>query len=236
MKVYRMLEMKTAIVAVAAMTISISNAFAQGGWTDDGSIVRLTTSTDLVGIGTSSPSNTLTVKSTSWSEGLRLAYDGTDYGVIIAATDGLLFRKYGSSGTDIAFSFRNDGDTHLIDVLANGNVGIGDASPSEKLEVNANIKCDTIKCDAVKINGWTLNAPDYVFAPGYKKPSLAEVERYIKKNRHLPDVPSATEIQNEGLDLSQMNLALLKQVEILVLHTIEQDKRIEALEKEMKRK
>jgi len=65
---------------------------------------------------------------------------------------------------------------------------------------------------------------DYVFEPDYKLTSLSEVEAYTKEHKHLPEVPSATEIGKSGLDLAQMNLVLLKKVEELTLHAIEQQK------------
>ncbi|MBN2038381.1 MAG: InlB B-repeat-containing protein [Chitinispirillaceae bacterium] len=107
-------------------------------------------------------------------------------------------------------------------------VGIGVPAPTEKLEV-----AGTVKCNAVKINGWTLNAPDYVFAPGYKKPTIAEVEQYIKKNRHLPGVKSAAEIKENGLDLVEMNMILLQKIEELTLYAIEQQKQIQELNKKI---
>jgi hypothetical protein len=68
--------------------------------------------------------------------------------------------------------------------------------------------------------------PDYVFEPDYKLTSLSEVEAYTKEYKHLPEVPSATEIGKSGLDLAQMNLVLLKKVEELTLHAIAQQKEI----------
>lgn len=74
------------------------------------------------------------------------------------------------------------------------------------------------------------NVADYVFEPGYKLPPLAEVEAYTKEHKHLPEVPSASEIEAKGLDLAAMNLVLLKKVEELTLHTIELEKRVKAME------
>lgn len=71
---------------------------------------------------------------------------------------------------------------------------------------------------------------DYVFEPDYKLMPLAEVEAFTKTNKHLPEVPSAAEIEKSGLDLAKMNLLLLKKVEELTLHTIELEKRLKAVE------
>ena len=74
------------------------------------------------------------------------------------------------------------------------------------------------------------HVPDYVFEPDYKLMPLAEVEAFTKANKHLPEVPSAAEIEKSGLDLAKMNLLLLKKVEELTLHTIELEKRLKAVE------
>ncbi len=74
---------------------------------------------------------------------------------------------------------------------------------------------------------------DYVFEPSYKLPSLSEVEAFAKEHKHLPEVPSAKEIERGGLDLAQMNLVLLKKVEELTLHAIDQQKAIEEQRQEI---
>ncbi|MBY0432780.1 MAG: hypothetical protein K2U26_01590 [Cyclobacteriaceae bacterium] len=73
--------------------------------------------------------------------------------------------------------------------------------------------------------------PDYVFEPDYDLPSLEETETFIKENKHLPEVPSATEIDKDGMSLNDMNVILLKKVEELTLHLIQMKKEIEELKK-----
>ncbi|MDP5198311.1 hypothetical protein [Flavobacterium sp. DG2-3] len=98
-----------------------------------------------------------------------------------------------------------------------GNVGIGTSAPREKLSVNGNIRSKEVKVEAV-------NWPDYVFEEDYKIKSLESLEKYIKENKHLPEVPSAKEIADNGLELGEMNKTLLKKVEELTLYLIEQNK------------
>jgi hypothetical protein len=74
--------------------------------------------------------------------------------------------------------------------------------------------------------------PDAVFKKDYSLKSLPELESYVIKNKHLPDVPSAKEIEKDGIALGKMNNVLLKKVEELTLYVIEQDKKVEALKKE----
>ena len=72
------------------------------------------------------------------------------------------------------------------------------------------------------VGATTLNVPDYVFEEGYDLRPLSEVASFVAANRHLPDVPSAADVAREGLDVTQMQMALLKKVEELTLYTLEQ--------------
>lgn len=93
----------------------------------------------------------------------------------------------------------------------------------------------SVSAKSIKINNWTIDAPDYVFEPGYKLTSLHETELFVSKNKHLPEIPSAAQMKNNGIDLAEMNMKLLQKVEELTLHAIEQNKRIEKLETQGRR-
>ncbi len=71
------------------------------------------------------------------------------------------------------------------------------------LDVNGVIHAKEVKIEA---SPW----PDYVFAPDYKLPTLQEVARHIEENQHLPGIPSAAEVAEEGVDLGAMNAKLLQ--------------------------
>jgi hypothetical protein len=121
----------------------------------------------------------------------------------------------------------------------NGNVGIGTYNPSEKLTVNGKILCEEIEV----IQNVT---PDYVFQKyytgnsilknDYKMLSLEEIEAFTKANHHLPNVPSSEDIKENGLQLKEMTNILLEKIEELTLYTIEQEKRIKALEAKLSKK
>ncbi|MDD3629824.1 MAG: hypothetical protein PHF55_02180 [Bacteroidales bacterium] len=70
--------------------------------------------------------------------------------------------------------------------------------------------------------------------PNYNLMPLKELEQYICKNKHLPDVPTQDEISKDGMDVYEMNAILLKKVEELTLYVIEQQKQIEQLENKIK--
>jgi hypothetical protein len=108
------------------------------------------------------------------------------------------------------------------------NVGVGTTSPDEKLTVKGKIHAQEVKVDMLG-----ALVPDYVFANDYKLKSLQEVESYIKQNNHLPEIPSAQEIEKNGLMLAEMNMSLLKKMEEMTLYMIEQEKRLSAQSKEI---
>jgi len=114
---------------------------------------------------------------------------------------------------------------------SNAYVGIGTTNPDSMLTVAGNIHSQEVKV--------TLNAgvvvPDYVFANDYKLKSLQEVEKYIKQNSHLPEIPSAKEVEANGLMLGEMNMSLLKKIEELTLYLIEQNKKYTELEKRLEK-
>ncbi len=60
---------------------------------------------------------------------------------------------------------------------------------------------------------------------------LASLEQYISRYKHLPDIPTETEVTENGIDVGDMNAKLLKKIEELTLYIIEQDRKIKALEK-----
>jgi len=122
----------------------------------------------------------------------------------------------------------------------NGNVGIGTTTPDEKLTVKGKIHTQEVIVD---LKGAV--AADYVFEhyfkgastllPSYSLPTLEEIEAYTKVNYHLPGVPSAKQMAEEGVSLKRMNLILLQKVEELTLYTLEQQKEINTLKKEVQK-
>jgi hypothetical protein len=82
----------------------------------------------------------------------------------------------------------------------------------------------------IRIKGKHVSTADYVFAAGYNLKPLADVEAFIASRGHLPGVASATDMEEQGVDLNAMQGLLLAKIEELTLHAIEQEKRIAALE------
>ena len=127
------------------------------------------------------------------------------------------------------FIIGNDGDpTVFVNGMGNGSVGIGTVSTgSFKLAVEGKIGAREVQV--------TLSNPfpDYVFDSKYKLRSLSSLENYINENKHLPNIPSAAEVEkNGGVELGKLNTKLLEKVEELTLYIIEINKKVEKLEKE----
>ncbi|MBO9675242.1 MAG: hypothetical protein J7577_17475 [Sphingobacteriaceae bacterium] len=127
---------------------------------------------------------------------------------------------------NMGLNFNVHGDVGIADskvtamaINSNGNVGIGTLTPRERLSVNGNIRAKEIKVEAT-------NWPDYVFEEDYKVGTLKELENYIKSNKHLPEMPTAKEVEVNGIALGEMNKLLLKKMEELTLHLIEQQKQL----------
>lgn len=120
----------------------------------------------------------------------------------------------------------------------NGKIGIGTNNPDELLTVKGKIHTQEVIVD---LKGAV--APDYVFEwyaegasilkPGYQLLSLAALDAFVKKHKHLPKVPSAETLKKEGMSLKEMNLLLLEKVEELTLYTLQQQKELDAITKKL---
>lgn len=127
--------------------------------------------------------------------------------------------------------FWNDQDRLFLN--QQGNFGIGTSASTYKLEVAGDAKCETLRAKEVVVDGAKINVPDYVFDKNYKLKTLDEVGVFISENKHLPDIQSAQELKENGVDIVKLNLDLLKKVEELTLYILEQNKKIDGLQKEI---
>ena len=201
-------------------------------WTN-GTEKMAITSLGNVGIGTTTPISALEVNgdiSLARSNKIKfLDAVGGNNRAFIRSTNG-------ENGDYNSLIFAIGGGHESMIIKANsGNVGIGTKNPSEKLTVKGKILCGEVEV----VMESTIPA-DYVFQKyytgtsalkaDYVMPSLEEVEAFTKANHHLPEVPSAATIKEEGLQLKEMTTLLLQKVEELTLYTIEQEKRIKSLE------
>ena len=167
----------------------------------------------------------------------KLASDGAHNGggVIWSSVFGdLFFAAIPATGSS-SQTLQTLTDTQLknnikLTVTADGNVGIGTTDPQRTLEVVGNASVEGLlmaKSLMVSAALW----PDFVFEKDYKLTPLSEVEQFIAENQRLPNVPSASEIETDGVNVGEMNALLLQKIEELTLYIIEQEKQMKDLEK-----
>lgn len=208
-----------------------------------------------VGIGTTTPTTKLQINNgvlnvtgtNSWGGSMAVfgpssATDLNAWGIenIAGAAGGLNFWRPWNGQP-------NAGNNFLYLKHSNGNVGINTNNPTAKLTVNGNvligdpatvtlpagykmyvqtgILTEKVKVSVVNTTDWS----DYVFAEGYKLKSITDLEAFVKANKHLPNVPSAQEVVNDGIDIAKMDAKLLEKIEELALYIIELKKENTAL-------
>lgn len=223
--------MKKIILTISLLTASMF-AIAQDDYVDKTSNTanrqNIYSKENRVGIRTNQPLGNLHVVSNSWHNnssqitGIRL--------------DGLWGAYMLMDGDDIdvygANMFLQDySNKHIQMVGGGGNVGIAcnatNIPSGYRLGVGGGIITEKIK---VKTLPWA----DYVFEQNYKLLTLAEVNDFIIKNKHLPEIPSAKEVEaDNGIDLGRLNVLLLQKIEELTLYTIQQQNDINKLEVEL---
>jgi hypothetical protein len=189
------------------------------GWS---TLNGVTSTNDHVGIGTTDLYRKLTVEAGP-SDFYAMSVRNGAFGALEVSANtavAMMVNNFQNGGTAAQFWGNVDVSGHLS---ASGNLYMS----------MGNIE---LQSGTLKIKNWTIEAPDYVFEKDYKLPSLTAVEKHIAANKHLPGVPSAAEMKEKGVDLSEMNMTLLKKVEELTLYAIEQNKKIEALEKKISEK
>jgi hypothetical protein len=173
-----------------------------------------------VGIGTTTPTTKLEVLTPDANWGMlhtngtvRVGtYVGSSGGWVATQTNNPLYFATGLGTTN---------DFAQITLLTNGNVGIGTLNPTYPLSVNGTIQAKEVRVET----GWS----DFVFAKNYKLPSLNDVEKYIDKNKHLEGIPSADDIQKNGLAVADVQTKMMQKIEELTLYVIELQKEVDQL-------
>lgn len=195
------------------------------------------------GIGTTSPTSKLELYTSSDYDGIKLIHSaggvvrlqsnslqGGSFNDITQQGDaGIVFGNVSGAST-VNFGFvitpwRSGLSGLRMDSL--GNVAIGTADPKGyKLAVNGDAIFTKVKVKTYAT--W----PDYVFHRNYNLRPLRDLENYIKQNNHLPGVPSASDVEKNGLDLGDNQATLLKKIEELTMYMIDLNKKVDKLSQE----
>lgn len=181
-----------------------------------------------LGIGAISPDTKLSIEIASGSDGNNDGISITDAGENLIQlrkenTNEAIARLY--HGGSETVRLRSDGDSFFN----GGNVGIGTDDPQSKLAVDGTITSKEVVV-TLEQTAW----PDYVLADNYVLRSLEDVEQFIDENGHLPEVPSAEEVAEEGVTMGAMQATLLKKIEELTLYLIDMKQEVDSLQAELK--
>lgn len=202
-------------------------------WFKSDDIVQLVTPADRVAVGTPTSGSTAALEVSSGN--IQVSSDGEAPSTVIDRSrielNGQLSETAILTDDELTFS-RVTGEQTSV-----SPTGISVANNSAQTQISpSSITTGTIY---VGTDGWSITAPDFVFKKDYELMPLKDVEKFVDTHKHLPDMPSAESMEESGsVNLVEMNLKLLKKIEELTLHsieqekrTIEQEKRIIALEK-----
>lgn len=170
-----------------------------------------------VGIGTELPNVRMHVNGLTGEDAFR---------VQVAGSTKLLVQ----SGGGVSVGALTTAPVNGLYVSGDVRIGSATAATGYKVSIDGKVMCEELK---VQLSPW----PDYVFANEYQLKSLDEVESFIKTNNHLPNIPAASVIESEGLNVGEMQGLMMEKIEELTLYIIEMNKnnkelqsRIELLE------
>lgn len=165
-----------------------------------------------VGIGITNPAAPLHILKQSIPETSVVLQQ---WSPVVAGYDLSLALHNSVSGIDYRFTQYHAGTPVPVLTFRAGNVGIGTINPWAKLSVDGLIMAKEIRVDITAF-------PDYVFEDDYPLRPLSDLKKYIKKNKHLPEIPTEKEVSKNGVGLGEFNKLLLKKIEELTLYLIQQ--------------
>ena len=113
----------------------------------------------------------------------------------------------------------------LCATMLDNRLGIGTSNPQYHLDVMGTIRAKEILVETT--------GADFVFADDYQLRPLSEVEAFISENKHLPEIQSAQEMQENGVSVNELQTKLLQKIEELTLYLIQQEETIQELRQEV---
>jgi hypothetical protein len=194
------------------------------------------TTTANIGVGVATPLSRVDIGSANKNESALRLRDGDAFDNSINSQQ-ILFSWYGSNCYTHAIKSRHysnaqNGNALDFYIWKYGTDAAAALPSNLVMSINGNGLIVRGKITASEVQILDISAitvPDYVFKSDYKLMSLHDLEQFVNKNSHLPEMPSAEELQKDGMNLTQMNNLLLKKIEELTLYTIDQNKQIQEL-------
>ncbi len=179
-----------------------------------------------IGIGTTSPDSDLDIEAPLPELRFTSTTAGEQWEFRMNGAGAMNLQPQGTGTTAMGLS--NDATAQvLVGFDTSGSTAAG-AKVADQVSIVGNL---TVTGD-INSDGTTV-VPDYVFAPDYELMPLYDVEAFITEHSHLPRIPSAADVEANGLNMTKMQMALLEKVEELTLHTIAQQKMIDELRAEL---
>ena len=235
-------------------TGSANKSFMVASTTSNNIHFMVNGTTGNVGIGTMTPTEKLQVVGNETVTG-RLAVNGATPSDLVDLVNEGAANTVGANSSVIWSAYRNAQSTNPMLIQATGNTGCtgcfqdrfvvknnGETTITNTLAIGNNVATpagyrlyvhDGILTEKVKVAVKnTVDWADYVFADNYPLSKLADVEAFVKQNKHLPNVPSAQEMTTQGLDVAKMDAKLLEKIEELTLYLIGLNKEVQDLKAE----
>lgn len=129
-----------------------------------------------------------------------------------------------SNGAVSKLFLNNDGGDISM-CYAGGNVMIGASAPATGylLTVDGKVICEELKVQMSE------NWPDYVFEEDHVMPSISELKSFVAENKHLPGIPTATEVKENGISVGEMQRKMMQKIEELSLYVIQLQSQIDEM-------
>lgn len=243
--------MKKQIFIISLLVINYSLLFSQQ-WSGSANTTGDISRTGNIGIGVNTPNSKLHVYGVLTMQGVNTSIpfldpsNSNNFQMGLVTTVGA-FSKFGQPGDFVLSKVNSPGNLYIsnqqsgaihfttgtsystekiVMSIIGSNVLIGkttQANSSYILDVNGNVRANKI---VVNTTG-----ADYVFDSGYKLISLNNLDTFLQLNHHLPNMPTAFEMQKNGIDVSENQIILLAKIEELTLYIIEQNKKQQLQEK-----
>jgi hypothetical protein len=180
--------------------------------------VNEATASTQVGIGITAPERLLHIAGNNAVFRMDRSSNSAAFMLVRTDSGGSILKNYvvgvNAFGTDVGEFVINDLGT------AEGGAG--------QTRFKINNAGDVIINGDLITNAGALSFPDYVFEKNYELMPLGELGEYVETEKHLPEIPSAGEIQEDGgINVTELQLKLLQKIEELTLYTIDQQTKID---------